>query len=404
MLRPLKTLLLAAITCALPFTASKAFDISINIAPPLIPVYEQPPCPEEGYIWTPGYWSYEDEGYYWVPGVWVEPPRIGFLWTPGYWGFADGLYAFHAGYWGPRVGFYGGVNYGCGYDGYGYGGGRWAGNRFLYNTAVTRVNTTVIRNVYVNREVLRERRTDSRVSFNGRGGIEARPTAEQRQAAASPHLRPTETQIAHRQEAGRDRGQLASVNGGRPGRLAVERAGDRGGHDGQGRGDEGRAAWQAERAERRGEGEDGFQRPGREERQAQRAEQPPRQQSANRGDGLMPEERQLAQRREGRAERAGFQTGRREDGGNRLGQDDAARAERRAMREQALRQPRAGQERQFGGEQRRAESQQIERQAMRQQPRRVEGGGERRARREGQGQGRGEERGRRHREGEGQER
>ena len=28
--------------------------ISITIGPPPLPVYEQPPCPEEGYIWTPG--------------------------------------------------------------------------------------------------------------------------------------------------------------------------------------------------------------------------------------------------------------------------------------------------------------------------------------------------------------
>ena len=26
--------------------------------PPPLPVYEQPPCPVEGYIWTPGYWAW----------------------------------------------------------------------------------------------------------------------------------------------------------------------------------------------------------------------------------------------------------------------------------------------------------------------------------------------------------
>ena len=62
-----------------------------------MPVYTQPPCPVEGYLWTPGYWGWRTEGYYWVPGVWVAPPRVGVFWTPGYWGFAGGFYGWHAG-------------------------------------------------------------------------------------------------------------------------------------------------------------------------------------------------------------------------------------------------------------------------------------------------------------------
>src|SRR5580700_7132955 len=65
-----------------PAKAQIAVGISIRVAPPAIPVYVQPPCPVEGYLWTPGYWAYGDTGYYWVPGVWVAPPRVGLLWTP----------------------------------------------------------------------------------------------------------------------------------------------------------------------------------------------------------------------------------------------------------------------------------------------------------------------------------
>ncbi len=67
---------------------SVGISISANIAPPPLPVYAQPPCPYDGFLWTPGYWGYGDMGYYWVPGVWVRPPHIGYLWTPCYWGFA----------------------------------------------------------------------------------------------------------------------------------------------------------------------------------------------------------------------------------------------------------------------------------------------------------------------------
>ena len=85
----------------------KAFRLQLR----LLVVYEQPPCPEDGYFWSPGYWAYGDDGYFWVPGAWVEVPQPGYFWTPGYWGFGDGIYRWHDGYWGPHVGFYGGINY-----------------------------------------------------------------------------------------------------------------------------------------------------------------------------------------------------------------------------------------------------------------------------------------------------
>jgi hypothetical protein len=71
-------LLVAAIVIASPSTyaqVSIGIGITANIAPPPIPVYEQPECPEDGYLWTPGYWAYDPaDGYYWVPGAWVAPP------------------------------------------------------------------------------------------------------------------------------------------------------------------------------------------------------------------------------------------------------------------------------------------------------------------------------------------
>jgi hypothetical protein len=72
---------------------SVGVGISATFGPPPLPVYVQPPCPVEGYLWEPGYWAWDpDDGdYYWVPGVWVAPPTVGFLWTPSYWGFSDGV-------------------------------------------------------------------------------------------------------------------------------------------------------------------------------------------------------------------------------------------------------------------------------------------------------------------------
>lgn len=200
-----------------------SLGVSIRIGPPVIPVYVQPACPVDGYLWVPGYWAYSDDGYYWVPGYWAAPPEVGFLWTPGYWGYDAGLYGWHAGYWGPHVGFYGGVNYGCGYGGVGFYGGGWVGGHFRYNTAVTNVNTTVVHNTYIDRTVVRNV-TSNRVSYNGGpGGLNARPTAVEEAAARDHHVEATTAQLQHQHLAGQDRSQYASVNHGRPANTAVAR-------------------------------------------------------------------------------------------------------------------------------------------------------------------------------------
>src|SRR5215470_18285464 len=132
-----RSLLLTLMMLALAGTCSAGILLQINFAPPPLPLYEQPLCPGDGYIWTPGYWAYGDDGYFWVPGTWVLIPEPGFLWTPGYWGWEDdGLFVFHAGYWGPQIGFYGGINYGFGYVGAGYEGGYWNNGAFFYNRSV----------------------------------------------------------------------------------------------------------------------------------------------------------------------------------------------------------------------------------------------------------------------------
>jgi WXXGXW repeat (2 copies) len=199
--------------------------ISVNFGPPALPVYEQPICPTDGYLWTPGYWAYDDgDGYYWVPGTWFEPPQVGFLWTPGYWGWGGSAFLFHEGYWGPQVGFYGGINYGFGYGGDGYEGGRWEGGRFSYNTYVNRVDTTVIHNTY-NTTVTHV--SENRVSFNGgSGGVEARPSPKEESYATEHHVGPVAAQTQHVQAARSNPELRASANQGKPPIAASAKPGD----------------------------------------------------------------------------------------------------------------------------------------------------------------------------------
>lgn len=222
-----RTFVVAAALAVAPAASFAGIFISVGIAPPVLPVYTQPICPGDGYLWTPGYWAYGDEGYYWVPGVWVQPPTVGYLWTPGYWGWGGSAFLFHAGYWGPHIGFYGGVNYGFGYGGVGYEGGFWNHGVFNYNRTVNNINVTNIHNTY-NKTVIVNNVTYNRVSYNGgNGGIQARPSAQEQVAEREQHIQPTQNQMQHQQMAAQNRQQLASVNHGNPAIAAQGRVGDR---------------------------------------------------------------------------------------------------------------------------------------------------------------------------------
>jgi len=218
--------LFALVMVVVSATSFAQVGISVSFGPPALPVYEQPLCPGDGYMWTPGYWAYDnDEGdYYWVPGTWVEAPEVGFLWTPGYWAWRDNGFFFNEGYWGPHVGFYGGISYGYGYSGEGYEGGRWDNGRFFYNRSVNNVDVTNIHNVY-NTTVINNS-TTRRVSYNGgNGGINARPRPEDEMAARDRHIPPVSVQAQHVQAARTNPQLRASVNQGKPAIAATPRPG-----------------------------------------------------------------------------------------------------------------------------------------------------------------------------------
>jgi hypothetical protein len=194
--------------------------------PPPLPDYDQPPCPGDDYLWTPGYWDYAPAGYYWVPGAWVAAPYQGALWTPGYWGYdrVHRHYAFYRGYWGPHIGYYGGVNYGFGFVGFGYQGGYWNRGHFDYNRSVNRVDVNVVHNVY-NRTVINNTYiNNTRISYNGgNGGLNARPRPAELAAIHEQHAPPMTAQVQHAQDARTNRADFASMNHGRPAVLAVSR-------------------------------------------------------------------------------------------------------------------------------------------------------------------------------------
>ncbi|HEX4197758.1 MAG TPA: hypothetical protein VHZ26_09970 [Caulobacteraceae bacterium] len=208
---------------AAPLPPSNEYQRVADTPPPPMPVYDQPPIPGPGYVWTPGYWDWSDsdEDYYWVPGTWVEPPSPGLYWTPGYWRYYDGRYLYSDGYWGPDVGFYGGVDYGYGYEGRGYAGGRWQGDRFYYNSQVNNFGGRHLDTVY-SQDV--SAAADNRASYNGGpGGLRVVPAPADVQAAQARHLAPTRSQTELARTARVDPQLRASVNRGAPPIAATAR-------------------------------------------------------------------------------------------------------------------------------------------------------------------------------------
>ena len=200
-------------------------SISVDLAPPALPVYDQPAIPGDGYMWTPGYWGWNasDNDYFWVPGTWVNAPYAGALWTPGYWGMEGNRYRWNQGYWGDHTGYYGGINYGFGYAGVGYQGGYWDHGAFNYNRSVNNVNNVHISNAYTARITGAQ---NSRVSFNGgRGGVQMTATKNEQIINSMPHNHGTEQQMQHETMAGKQTGQRMSANHGVPTVAATPEAG-----------------------------------------------------------------------------------------------------------------------------------------------------------------------------------
>lgn len=226
-LRTARWLLVALVVSLIPVASHAGVLISVAVAPPVLLTYDQPPCPQPGWMWIPGYWAYDynNGGYYWVPGTWVPAPYEGALWTPGYWGFDAGVYLWHPGYWGPHVGYYGGINYGFGYFGIGFVGGEWRGHQFAYNTAVMRVNTAIIHNTYVNSGVIADHRVvDNHVAYaGGRGGVNHPPTPQERQYMSEKHTQATSSQQQHVQAAEQNKQMYFNNNHGHPPTVAQAR-------------------------------------------------------------------------------------------------------------------------------------------------------------------------------------
>jgi len=79
-------LLLSATIAATPACAAPARGrLYVRVGPPAPIVETRIVAPGPGYVWIPGYHSWNGAAYVWVPGRWDRPPRARARWVPGRW-------------------------------------------------------------------------------------------------------------------------------------------------------------------------------------------------------------------------------------------------------------------------------------------------------------------------------
>ena len=200
----IRTLTLAAslVVCSLlaftPAHAQVDVNISVDVEPPPLPVYDQPPIPEPGYLWVPGYWAWDDDtGYYWVPGTWVLPPEPEFAVDARLlvWGWDDGVYVFTPAIGDRRSGSTAASPTASAMTASATRAAIGAGARFTTTTPSTISGGVRIVNVYSKTVVVNN---VTNVSFNGGAhGTTARPTPEQIAAGNQRHIPATAEQTRH---------------------------------------------------------------------------------------------------------------------------------------------------------------------------------------------------------------
>jgi hypothetical protein len=96
-----KKIVLAALIAAPLFIAQAAqaqsFDIRIGVPPPPPRVVVAPP-PRPGFVWAPGYWSWEHGRHVWRNGHW-EHERRGYHYAAPEWHQDGDRYGFRRGGW-----------------------------------------------------------------------------------------------------------------------------------------------------------------------------------------------------------------------------------------------------------------------------------------------------------------
>ncbi|HEY7792250.1 MAG TPA: hypothetical protein VIC33_17180 [Vicinamibacterales bacterium] len=78
-------LALAGLTVVSTACASPRGRMYVRVAPPVPIVEVRAAAPDAGWVWVPGYYTWNGRGYVWLAGRWERPPRGRFVWVPAHW-------------------------------------------------------------------------------------------------------------------------------------------------------------------------------------------------------------------------------------------------------------------------------------------------------------------------------
>jgi WXXGXW repeat (2 copies) len=85
---------------ATPLPSMADADFNLNFGPPAAQV-EVVPGPRQGYVWSPGYYNYENNRHVWVNGESIRE-REGYTYQPNRWVERDGRWNLERGRWDQR--------------------------------------------------------------------------------------------------------------------------------------------------------------------------------------------------------------------------------------------------------------------------------------------------------------
>jgi hypothetical protein len=78
----LSATLAASTACA---SAAPRGRVYVRVGPPAPIVERRIVAPGRGYVWIPGYHTWDGRAYVWRPGRWDRPPRARARWVPARW-------------------------------------------------------------------------------------------------------------------------------------------------------------------------------------------------------------------------------------------------------------------------------------------------------------------------------
>ena len=85
---------------AIPLPSMADVDVNLGFGPPAA-VVEVVPGPRQGYVWSPGYYNYENNRHVWVKGESVRE-REGYTYQPNRWVEHDGRWNLERSRWDRR--------------------------------------------------------------------------------------------------------------------------------------------------------------------------------------------------------------------------------------------------------------------------------------------------------------